>query len=110
MADPIFPVHKPWGLAAARPPAPPIEHMAAEGEDESGTRAMPTDGTGAARRVMQPSLIANRRCAQLGLAPDFAEVENPFPCMSEVMDLKKEKTFFETRVIDYQNGGALAWD
>jgi ribonucleoside-diphosphate reductase beta chain len=54
--------------------------------------------------------IANRRCAQLGLAPVFAETENPFPWMSEAMDLKKEKNFFETRVIEYQNGGALAWD
>ncbi|MCP1765760.1 hypothetical protein ABIF64_006412 [Bradyrhizobium japonicum] len=26
------------------------------------------------------------------------------------MDLKKEKNFFETRVIEYQNGGALAWE
>ena len=42
------------------------------------------------------------------LAPVFAETENPFPWMSEVMDLKKEKNFFETRVIDYQTGGALA--
>jgi ribonucleoside-diphosphate reductase beta chain len=54
--------------------------------------------------------IANRRCAQLGLAPVFAAAENPFPWMSEAMDLKKEKNFFETRVIEYQNGGALAWD
>ncbi|RJQ72254.1 ribonucleotide-diphosphate reductase subunit beta [Pseudonocardiaceae bacterium YIM PH 21723] len=54
--------------------------------------------------------ITNRRCAQLGLAPVFAEVDNPFPWMSELMDLKKEKNFFETRVIEYQNGGALAWD
>ncbi len=54
--------------------------------------------------------IANRRCAQLGLAPVFAETENPFPWMSEAMDLKKEKNFFETRVIEYQNGGALSWD
>jgi ribonucleoside-diphosphate reductase beta chain len=30
--------------------------------------------------------------------------------MSEAMDLKKEKNFFETRVIEYQSGGALAWD
>ena len=50
------------------------------------------------------------RCAQLGLQPVFAETENPFPWMSEAMDLKKEKNFFETRVIEYQNGGALAWD
>ena len=54
--------------------------------------------------------IANRRCAQLGLEPAFATVDNPFPWMSEAMDLKKEKNFFETRVIEYQNGGALAWD
>jgi ribonucleoside-diphosphate reductase beta chain len=54
--------------------------------------------------------ITNRRCAQLGLPPVFAETSNPFPWMSEAMDLRKEKNFFETRVIEYQNGGALAWD
>jgi ribonucleoside-diphosphate reductase beta chain len=54
--------------------------------------------------------IANRRFAPLGLAPVFAETENPFPWMSEAMDLKKEKNFFETRVIEYQNGGSLSWD
>jgi ribonucleoside-diphosphate reductase beta chain len=27
-----------------------------------------------------------------------------------MIDLKKERNFFETRVIDYQTGGALAWD
>jgi len=54
--------------------------------------------------------IANRRCAQLGLKPLFAETDNPFPWMSETMDLKKEKNFFETRVIEYQTGGALSWD
>ena len=30
--------------------------------------------------------------------------------MSEAMDLKKEKNFFETRVIEYQNGGSLVWE
>jgi ribonucleoside-diphosphate reductase beta chain len=30
--------------------------------------------------------------------------------MSEIMDLKKEKNFFETRVTEYQTGGALNWD
>lgn len=54
--------------------------------------------------------IASRRCAQLGLNPAFADAENPFPWMSEAMDIKKEKNFFETRVIEYQNGGALSWD
>ncbi len=55
-------------------------------------------------------VTANRCCAQLGLAPVFPETQNPLPCMSEVLDLKKEKNFFETRVIEYQNGGALTWD
>lgn len=54
--------------------------------------------------------IADRRCAQLGLAPLFGETENPFGWMSEMMDLKKEKNFFETRVNEYQTGGALDWD
>ncbi|MFD9700593.1 ribonucleotide-diphosphate reductase subunit beta [Lentzea sp. NPDC059081] len=53
--------------------------------------------------------ITNRRCAQLGLEPVWAQTENPFPWMSEMMDLKKEKNFFETRVIEYQNGGSLEW-
>ncbi|MGW5649680.1 ribonucleotide-diphosphate reductase subunit beta [Saccharopolyspora sp. NPDC003752] len=54
--------------------------------------------------------ITNRRCAQLGLEPVFPEADNPFPWMSEAMDLKKEKNFFETRVIEYQSGGSLQWD
>jgi ribonucleoside-diphosphate reductase beta chain len=54
--------------------------------------------------------ITDRRAQQIGLAPIFGETENPFPWMSEAMDLKKEKNFFETRVIEYQSGGALDWD
>ena len=54
--------------------------------------------------------IANRRLAQIGLTEEFPGVKNPFPWMSEIMDLKKEKNFFETRVTEYQTGGALSWD
>ena len=54
--------------------------------------------------------IANRRAQQIGLAELFPNEENPFPWMSEMIDLKKERNFFETRVIDYQSGGALSWD
>ncbi len=54
--------------------------------------------------------IANRRCAQIGLPEQYPGVSNPFPWMSEVLDLKKEKNFFETRVTEYQTGGALSWD
>jgi ribonucleoside-diphosphate reductase beta chain len=54
--------------------------------------------------------IANRRCAQIGLAEQYPGAENPFPWMSEMLDLKKERNFFETRVIEYQTGGTLKWD
>ncbi|MDE0009050.1 MAG: ribonucleotide-diphosphate reductase subunit beta [Gammaproteobacteria bacterium] len=54
--------------------------------------------------------IANRRLAQLGLPERYPGARNPFPWMSEIMDLKKEKNFFETRVTEYQTGGALNWD
>ncbi len=54
--------------------------------------------------------IANRRLRQIGIPEQFPGAKNPFPWMAEMIDLKKEKNFFETRVIDYQTGGALAWD
>jgi ribonucleoside-diphosphate reductase beta chain len=54
--------------------------------------------------------IANRRCQQIGVEPLFAAEDNPFPWMSEMIDLKKERNFFETRVIEYQSGGALNWE
>jgi ribonucleoside-diphosphate reductase beta chain len=54
--------------------------------------------------------IANRRATQIGLEELFQNEENPFPWMSEMIDLKKERNFFETRVIEYQSGGALSWD
>ncbi len=54
--------------------------------------------------------IANRRLAQIGLPQQYPGATNPFPWMSEIMDLKKEKNFFETRVTEYQTGGTLNWD
>jgi len=54
--------------------------------------------------------IANRRCQQIGLDTLYPNANNPFPWMSEMIDLKKEKNFFETRVTEYQTGGALSWE
>lgn len=54
--------------------------------------------------------IANRRFAQIGLPEQYPGAQNPFPWMSEMLDLKKEKNFFETRVIEYQAGGTLSWE
>src|SRR6266705_3435373 len=54
--------------------------------------------------------IANRRCQQIGVDVLYPGANNPFPWMSEMTDLKKERNFFETRVIEYQTGGTLSWD
>jgi ribonucleoside-diphosphate reductase beta chain len=54
--------------------------------------------------------IANRRSQQIGLDQPFSGATNPFPWMAEMIDLKKEKNFFETRVTEYKTGGALNWD
>ncbi len=54
--------------------------------------------------------IANRRAQQIGLDVLYPGANNPFPWMSELIDLKKEKNFFETRVTEYQTGGALNWE
>ncbi len=53
--------------------------------------------------------IADRRLESINL-PKIYGKKNPFPWMSEVIDLKKEKNFFETRVTEYQSGGMLSWD
>ncbi len=81
-------------------------------EIEYARDTMPRGVLGMNASVMQQYLeyIANRRLLQLGLPGHYENARNPFPWMSEVMDLKKEKNFFETRVIEYQTGGALSWD
>ncbi|MEJ2722689.1 MAG: ribonucleotide-diphosphate reductase subunit beta, partial [bacterium] len=53
--------------------------------------------------------IADRRLDRIGLEKAFGS-SNPFPWMSEVIDLRKEKNFFETRVTEYRSGGFLSWD
>lgn len=53
--------------------------------------------------------LADRRLSRLGLPRQYGS-GNPFPWMSEVIDLRKEKNFFETRVTEYQTGGSLVWD
>ena len=100
------------GRRRSRTKSAPMMREAAELEAAYGRDTMPRGflGLNAALCESYMHFIANRRCAQLGLAPVFSETENPFPWMSEAMDLKKEKNFFETRVIEYQNGGALSWE
>ncbi len=52
--------------------------------------------------------IADRRMERIGLKPQYGS-KNPFPWMSETIDLGKEKNFFETRVTEYQTAASLAW-
>ena len=81
-------------------------------EIEYAKDTMPTGILGMNAEMMTEYLhfIANRRLTQIGLTEEFPNATNPFPWMSEIMDLRKEKNFFETRVIEYQTGGALTWD
>ncbi|MCY4325923.1 MAG: ribonucleotide-diphosphate reductase subunit beta [Betaproteobacteria bacterium] len=55
--------------------------------------------------------ICNRRLGQIGIDPLFSSdiAKNTFPWMSEMLDLKKEKNFFETRVTEYQSASTLEW-
>ena len=53
--------------------------------------------------------VADRRLERIGLPTQYGSL-NPFPWMSETIDLSKEKNFFETRVTEYQSGGSLSWD
>lgn len=53
--------------------------------------------------------IADRRLERIGLPAQFGS-KNPFPWMSEVVDIPKEKNFFETRVTEYSSAGTLSWD
>src|SRR4051812_13478761 len=85
---------------------------AVELESPSAEDTVPRGVLGLNPPIFKESLryIANRRCQQIGVEAMYAGAANPFPWMSEMIDLKKERNFFETRVIEYQTGGALSWD
>lgn len=87
-------------------------HKAVELEYRYAEDTMPRGVLGLNAAMFKEYLrfIANRRAQQIGLDPLFQGAENPFPWMSEMLDLKKEQNFFERRVTEYQTGGALSWD
>ncbi|WP_227367519.1 ribonucleotide-diphosphate reductase subunit beta [Halomonas sp. M20] len=92
-----------------------VTQMILEGtqlEIEYARDTMPRGVLGMNAAIMEEYLhfICNRRLAQIGLKEQFPGASNPFPWMSEIIDLRKEKNFFETRVTEYQVGGALSWD
>ena len=84
-----------------------VARLAAEAEDAGWHGVL---GLNAPMFKEYLRFIANRRCQQIGLDTLYPGAANPFPWMSEMIDLKKERNFFETRVIEYQTGGALSWE
>ncbi len=81
-----------------------LEHTYAQSVFPKGIFGMNAEGF---RQYIEH--IADRRLQRIGLPAQY-ESDNPFPWMSEAIDLSKEKNFFETRVIEYQTGGALEWE
>lgn len=70
----------------------------------------PILGYNATVHITQFRFIANRRARQLGLAEPFLGAESVLPWLDEQANLRKQKNFFETRVTEYQSGGALVWE
>jgi ribonucleoside-diphosphate reductase beta chain len=70
----------------------------------------PILGYNAIDHIAQFRFIANRRASSLNHATPFPGATNALPWLDEQANLKKEKNFFETRVTEYQTGGALKWD
>lgn len=70
----------------------------------------PILGYSAELHLGQFRYVANRRARQAGLPEPFPAAPNVLPWLDEQVNLRKEKNFFETRVTEYQTGGALTWD
>jgi ribonucleoside-diphosphate reductase beta chain len=80
-------------------------------EKEYAREALPTGIVGLRADAIEQYLehIADRRLERIGLTKVY-NTDNPFPWMSEIMDMRKEKNFFETRVTEYRTGGQLEWN
>ena len=92
-----------------------IQHMWEEAEAAEAQYAHfllpePILGYNAEDHIAQFRFIANRRAKKLGQETPFPGAKNALPWLDEQANLKKEKNFFETRVTEYQTGGALNWN
>ncbi|HEY5752923.1 MAG TPA: ribonucleotide-diphosphate reductase subunit beta [Chthoniobacterales bacterium] len=78
-------------------------------EKEFVRDCLPEDGVGMTQRdfLDYVEYNADRRLTGLGLPPLSQIKTNPFPWLDEVIFLRKEKNFFETRVTEYQTGGSV---
>lgn len=70
---------------------------------------LPEDGIGMTRQdfLNYVDFNADRRLESLRLGKLSHVRKNPFPWLDEVIFLRKEKNFFETRVTEYQTGGSV---
>jgi len=78
-------------------------------EKEFVEDCLPEDGVGMTRKdfLDYVDFNADRRLAGLGLPTLSGVKTNPFPWLDEVIFLRKEKNFFETRVTEYQTSGSM---
>ena len=62
--------------------------------------------------IEQAKYIANRRLKQLGYDILYPTAENVLPWLDEMVNVNKEKNFFETHVTEYQSAASLdgTWD
>ncbi len=70
----------------------------------------PILGYSAEDHIEQFRYVANRRARRVGLEEPFPGARCALPWLDEQANIRKEKNFFETRVIEYQTGAALSWD
>ncbi len=70
---------------------------------------LPVNGLGLSSKDFEQYIdfIADRRLRNCGLDSLTTDPVNPFPWLSEMMDLKKEQNFFEGRVTEYQKSANL---
>jgi ribonucleoside-diphosphate reductase beta chain len=78
-------------------------------EKEFVTDCLPEDIVGMTQKdfLEYVDYNADRRLTSLGLPALSTIKNNPFLWLDEVMFLKKEKNFFETRVTEYQTSGSV---
>ena len=100
-----------WNPALKEQVRENINHVV-ELEDAFVTDCLPRDVVGLTKASFQKYIryIADRRLESVGLDPLYGIEDTPFPWMNEIMDLPKEKNFFESRVTEYQASSGLDWN
>ena len=85
--------------------------LAVELETAYASEALPEGVLGLTAAMFRDYVrhVADRRLERIGLRAAY-HAANPFPWMSETVDLPKEKNFFESRVTEYRSNATLKWE